>query len=144
MNTRQCCLLVLLCATAVGFAAAWDGSFEQFFNFMPYCQGQWNCERGADGAVNMQIRYGAGGGFTSKNKFLYGMISMQIKLPNNYFGGIIPSFYAIDQPGVDYHAPHDEIDFEFFGQDSPGQTLISTNLLSGGKQFTEQVRKKSE
>ena len=131
-------VLAATCLSAFAAAPAYDNSFSQFFSFDAYCKDKWYCQRLPNGVVQLLIKDDDMGGFTAKQKVHYGMISMEMKLPAGYSGGTVPCFYMIDNLTVDYHTPHDEIDFEFFGGKTPGESLISTNLLSGGQQFTEQ------
>ncbi|GJP52061.1 hypothetical protein CLOM_g11168 [Closterium sp. NIES-68] len=132
-------LVVVVAAALVPLAlAGFDGSFDKYFQFAPYCKGQYYCEREGDGTVAISAHWNKVGAFDSYGQYQYGIFSVRMKMPAGYSGGIIPCFYLISGNNAGYKDIHDEIDFEILGAKNPREMIIHTNLISGGQTNLEQ------
>ncbi|CAN6457901.1 unnamed protein product [Victoria cruziana] len=75
----------------------------------------------------------SGAGFASKNKYLFGKATMQIKLVEGDSAGTVTAFYmASDGPA------HNEFDFEFLGNTTGEPYLVQTNVYVNGVGNREQ------
>ncbi|KAJ7527182.1 hypothetical protein O6H91_16G040900 [Diphasiastrum complanatum] len=86
----------------------------------------------AEDAIQITLDSASGSGFTSNKKFLYGSISMEIKLVPGDSAGTVTAYYLSSEI-------NDEFDFEFLGNVSGEPYLLQTNVYSNGTSGREHV-----
>ncbi|KAJ7284263.1 hypothetical protein O6H91_02G147300 [Diphasiastrum complanatum] len=82
-----------------------------------------------DGGRTLELRLdnSSGSGFASKGQYMFGYISMQIKLIPGNSAGTVTAYYMSSQS-----ANRDELDFEFLGN-VPGESyILQTNVFTNG------------
>ncbi|KAJ8634571.1 hypothetical protein MRB53_008838 [Persea americana] len=85
-------------------------------------------------AIQLLLDQSSGCGFASKNKFMYGHISMKIKLIPGDSAGTVTAFYLMS----DKNEIRDELDFEFLGNRTGQPYTVQTNVYAHGKGDREQ------
>ncbi|XP_010513810.1 PREDICTED: xyloglucan endotransglucosylase/hydrolase protein 3-like [Camelina sativa] len=78
--------------------------------------------------VDLYMDQSSGGGFESKNSYGSGLFQIRIKVPGGNTGGIVTAFYLTSKGGG-----HDEIDFEFLGNNNGKPVTLQTNLFLNGE-----------
>ncbi|CAN8308575.1 unnamed protein product [Cochlearia groenlandica] len=87
-----------------------------------------------DGDVTkLKLDTSSGAGFESKSKYLFGKVSIQIKLVEGDSAGTVTAFYMSSQG-----ANHNEFDFEFLGNKTGEPYIVQTNVYVNGVGNKEQ------
>ncbi|KAL3848941.1 hypothetical protein ACJIZ3_010823 [Penstemon smallii] len=83
--------------------------------------------------IKMKLDKYSGAGFSSKSKYLFGKVTLQIKLVGGDSAGTVTAFYmSSDGPY------HNEFDFEFLGNTTGEPYLVQTNVYVNGVGNREQ------
>ncbi|CAI9090341.1 OLC1v1025092C1 [Oldenlandia corymbosa var. corymbosa] len=86
-----------------------------------------------DDVLKMKLDYTSGAGFQSKSKYMFGKVTVQIKLVEGDSAGTVTAFYmSSDGP------THNEFDFEFLGNSTGEPYVVQTNVYVNGVGNREQ------
>lgn len=85
-------------------------------------------------AIQLVLDQNSGCGFASKSQYLFGRVSMKIKLIPGDSAGTVTAFYM----NSDTDQVRDELDFEFLGNRTGQPYSVQTNVYAHGKGDREQ------
>ncbi|XAR55431.1 Xyloglucan:xyloglucosyl transferase [Bertholletia excelsa] len=83
--------------------------------------------------LKMKLDNYSGAGFSSKSKYMFGKVTVQIKLVEGDSAGTVTAFYMSSDG-----SKHNEFDFEFLGNTTGEPYLVQTNVYVNGVGNREQ------
>ncbi|KAG6520755.1 probable xyloglucan endotransglucosylase/hydrolase protein 8 isoform X2 [Zingiber officinale] len=125
-------LLFLSCSAVLSSADSGKSStgfsFKDSFKIMP---AQDHFRTSPDGQIwYLYLDKKAGGGFQTRDRYLFGWFSMKMKLVGGDSAGVVTAYYMCSDLGAG--PKRDELDFEFLGNRTGQPYTIQTNVYQSG------------
>nr|AFK42982.1 unknown [Lotus japonicus] len=117
--------LVLMVVVAVAESAKFDELFQPNWAFDHFIY--------EGDLLKLKLDNSSGAGFGSKNKYMFGKVSIQLRLVQGDSAGTVTAFYMSSE-GVN----HNEFDFEFLGNTTGEPYSVQTNVYVNGVGNREQ------
>ncbi|MCO5552807.1 hypothetical protein L7F22_006324 [Adiantum nelumboides] len=83
--------------------------------------------------IQLSLEEGGGSGFTSYSEYLFGMFNLRIKMIPGDSAGTVTTYYF-----TSLGEAHDELDFEFLGNQTGEPVILQTNVYASGVGDREQ------
>ncbi|KAK7373623.1 hypothetical protein VNO80_07038 [Phaseolus coccineus] len=131
-----CYVLLLFVALAIVYARKSDEvSFQQNYRVVWGNHHVFFLQHGRE--VQLSIDKTSGAGFRSKLEYASGFFHMRIKIPNKDSRGVVTAFYLTSTVYEGMGEKHDEIDFEFLGNNGEPH-MLQTNIFANDEGGREQ------
>eukprot|EP00253_Pinus_taeda_P013623 PITA_13623 len=131
MNWCRIMDFVITFAIGLTFVAAHPALFSEDFKVTSAAN---HVKIMADKSIELILDKNSGAGFVSKHEYMFGLVSMKIKLVAGDSAGTVAAFYM----SSDKEEVRDELDFEFLGNRSGQPYTVQTNVYTLGKGGREQ------
>lgn len=120
---------ILMMMMMVEFVSSSSSKFDQLF------QPSWALDHFIHEGESLKLKLDnfSGAGFESKSKYMYGKVTVQIKLVEGDSAGTVTAYYMSSEGPT-----HNEFDFEFLGNTTGEPYVVQTNIYVNGEGNREQ------